>query len=60
MVQYPNISAADKAHINEVIEEFNVGWYNLDSAKNYTETIFVIKEETVEGVIEDVLKTYEK
>lgn len=60
MVQYPNISAADRAHINEVIEEFNVGWSNLDNAKNYKETIFVIKEETVEGVIEDVLKSYEK
>lgn len=56
--QYPNTKEEDKKHIRGVILEFQRTWTNLDKAKNYKETIFTIKEETVEGVIEEVLKKY--
>jgi hypothetical protein len=56
--KYPNSKEEDKKHIRGVILEFQRTWTNLDKAKSYKETIFTIKEETVEGVIEEVLKKY--
>lgn len=56
--QYPNVREPEKNHIYGVIREFNRTWNDLDKAKSYKETIFTIKEETVEGIIEEVLKKY--
>lgn len=56
--QYPNLPEPEKNHLRSVINEFNTTWNNLDKAKSFKDTIFTIKEETVEGVIEDILKKH--
>ncbi len=57
---HPSISTKDKAEINNVIKELTNTWNLLDKAKNYKNIVFAARNETVGGIIDELLKKYDK
>lgn len=58
--RHPEISKTDRDLVNASVRDLDKSWNSLDKAKSYKDTIFTVKEETVGGVIDEVLKKYEK